>query len=47
MYMLFQFLKVVDMCMFVFKFHFIDDKVSEVFDDIPVNIFHESFDGWY
>ena len=33
------------MCLFVFKFPFVEDKVGEVFDDVLVNIFHEGFDG--
>ena len=37
----------VDMCLYVFKFPFVWDKVCELFDGIMVNIFHEGFDGWF
>ena len=34
-----------DKCLLIFKFPFVEDKIYEVFDDILVDIFHESFDG--
>jgi hypothetical protein len=35
----------VGMCLYVFEFPFVWDKVCELFDGILVNIFHEGFDG--
>ena len=35
------------MCLFVFKFPFVEDKVFEVFDGVLVDIFHEGFDGCF
>ena len=32
------------MCLFVFKFSFVEDKVCEVFDDVMGDIFHDGFD---
>jgi hypothetical protein len=36
-----------DGCLFIFKFSFVEDHVCEVFNGVLVNVFHESFDGYF